>query len=194
MVLLDVDGGFDDGLGLHGANLGIGHVEAATAVAHHGVELVQRGDLGFKVLDGDVHLDGKSGDVVLNCGEELVERRVKQANGDGEALHRLVDRLEVTTLHRQEFGQGSLALFDGVGHDHFADGRDAVRLKEHVFGAAQANTFGTELAGLLGICRCVSIGADLHRAVLIGPIHDPTEFATDDGGNGINLFAIDIAS
>ena len=35
-----------------------------------------------------------------------------------------------------------------VGEDHLAHGDDALALEEHVLGAAQADAFGAELAGL----------------------------------------------
>ena len=44
MLLVDVDGGVDDGGGLHLGDLRIGDGQTAAAVAHHRVELVQGGD------------------------------------------------------------------------------------------------------------------------------------------------------
>ena len=64
-----------------------------------------------------------------------------------------------------------------LGQDHRPHRLDAVALEEHVLGAAQADAFGAELAGPLGVGRRVGVRADLHRAILVGPAHHRGEVA-----------------
>ena len=73
MLLHHIEGGSDDGGGLHFRNLGIGHGQAAATVAHHGVELMEGGDDVLQLLHGDVQLLGDFHDVLLLRGQELVE-------------------------------------------------------------------------------------------------------------------------
>ena len=50
---------------------------------------------------------------------------------------------------------------------------DAVLGEEHVLGAAQADAFGAELAGRLGVARDIGIGAHAELAAeLVGPVHE----------------------
>ena len=189
---LDLEGGLDNGPGLHGGDLGIGDRQAAAAVAHHGVELMEPGDDGLDILHGLAHILGQLGDVGLLGGDELVQGGIQEADGDGAALHGLVDALEVALLHGLQLGQGLLPLLHGVGADHLPDGGDAVLIEEHVLGAAQADALGAELPGLGGVVGRVGVGADLEAAVLVRPAHDPAELAADDGvhsgdGSVVNL-------
>ena len=57
------------------------------------------------------------------------------------------------------------------GENHFAHHRQTVRLKEHMFGAAQPDALGFEVAGHGGICRRVGIGAHTQIADRVGPFH-----------------------
>ncbi len=52
---------------------------------------------------------------------------------------------------------------------------------------------GAELAGLESVGRGVGVGAHLHRAVLVGPPHDPAEVAADLGRDRVDLLAVDVA-
>ncbi len=66
----------------------------------------------------------------------------------------------------QQACQGGSAAGFVVRHDHLADGADALGVEEHVLGAAEADAFGAELAGGLGVERGFGVGADLHAAGL----------------------------
>ena len=186
-------GSLDDGRGLHLGNFGVGDVQTAAAVTHHGVELVQGGDDALQVLHGDVHFLGQSLDVVGLGGQELMERRIQQADGHRATLHGLVDGLEVTLLHGLELLERLLALLQGLGNDHLADGGDAVGIKEHVLGTAQANALGAEVHSLLGVLGGVGVGAHLERAVLVSPAHEAAELTGDGGLGGGDGFAVNVA-
>ena len=95
----------DDRRHLHDEDLRIGDRQPATAVAEHRVHLVQRGDPLLDLPDRDVE---RSGQLALLEGfvrQELVQRRVQQANRYGKTSHRSKDSLEVALLIRQQLLQ-----------------------------------------------------------------------------------------
>jgi hypothetical protein len=109
---------------------------------------------------------------VRQAGQELVERRVEQADRDREAGHRLEQTLEVLLLERQQIGQRRAAGVTGLGHDHRPHLRLTVLGHEHVLGAAQADPFGPQLPSPTCVPRCVGVGADAEVADLVGPAQD----------------------
>ena len=96
---------------------------------------------------GDLALAG----VVVR--EELVERRIEQADGHRQAVHRLEDADEVLLLVGLEGREGLLPPLLVVGEDHLPHVDDPLALEEHVLGAAEADALGAELAGLDGVVR-----------------------------------------
>ena len=74
--------------------------------------------------------------------QELVQRRIEQADRHRPAVHRPEQAVEVLPLERQQLGQRLLAIVERVGQDHLAEVVDVV--EEHVLGAAQADAFGAE--------------------------------------------------
>ena len=98
---------------------------------------------------------------LLDVGKELVQRRVEQPDGDGQAVHRLEDALEVAALQLLELLERGVLLGFGVGEDEPLHERQAVA-EEHVLGAAEADALGAELARDLGVVRQVGVGAHLH--------------------------------
>src|SRR5262249_11930244 len=146
-------------------------------------------------LVGDL---GLTGGVVVSR-EELVEWWVEQADGHGEAVHRLEDADEVLLLERLELGERGLATRLVVCEDHLPRGYDPVLLRsglieEHVLGAAQADPLGAVRPGAGRIVRGVSIGADLQDADLVGPRHQRGEVARDRWRYGWDLADHDVAS
>ena len=189
----DSQRGLDDGGGLHLGDLRIGDVQAAAAVAHHGVELMQAGDDVVQMLDGQAHFLGKRFDVGRIGRNELMQGRIEETDGNGTALHGLVNGLEVALLDRLELGQRLFALLRGLGDDHFADGLDAVSLEEHMLGTAEADALCAEGDSLLRIMRRIGVRADAQLAVLVGPGHQTVEVAGDRRLGGLDLLAVDVA-
>ena len=189
----DRQSGLDDGGSLHLGDLRVGDIQAAAPVAHHGVELVEAVDGIAQVLLGDAHLLGQGLDIGLIGGQELVERRIQQADGDRPAHHGLVDLLKVLLLHGLQLGQGPLPLLHGLGHDHLPDGGNALGIKEHVLRAAQADALRAEVLGLPGVLGGVGVGADLQGAELVRPVHNPLKLAGDLGLGGVETLAVDVA-
>ena len=135
--------------------------------------------------------------LVLEVRQELVERRVDQADDHRQAVHRPEDALEVALLedlelaHRgvedgdrlgllggQRAAGGRLRLGPGGGvrdQDRAADDLEPLALAEHVLGPAQADALravGPREGRLLGL---VGVGPDLHPADLVGPAEDGLE-------------------
>ena len=177
VFLPDVDGSGDNRLGLHLSDFRIENVQTAAAGAEHRVELVQALDLGLQLLERNAHLAGQLLNLVVLVREELVERRVKQADGYRQTAHCAVDCLEVAALHRQDLRQSGLALLERVSDDHLANRLDTGRLEEHMLGTAQADAFRAELACLRSVARRIAVGADVQGTDLVSPAHEAAEVA-----------------
>ena len=106
-----------------------------------------------------------------------MERRIKQADGDRQARHDFKELDEILALHGKDFIQRFAAGFHGFGENHLAHGADAFGTEEHVFGAAEADAFGAEIAGGAGFVGRFGIGADFHAARGIGPFQNGGEVA-----------------
>src|SRR5208282_363553 len=110
-------------------------------------------------------------------GNELVERRVHQADNDGKAIHGAEDADEIAALEWEEPCERFLTLLRVVGDDHFLNGALALDalfrllkiLEEHVLGANEADAFRTHFAGLARVLGGVGIGADAQGADLVAP-------------------------
>ena len=140
---------------------------------------------------------GDLDELLLEVRQELVERRVDQADDDRQAVHRLEDALEVALLEHLELGHRRIERVDGlllVGAQRLAGRRlglgagrlvrdedrathdlEPLALAEHVLGAAQADALGAVTAGLGGLLGLVGVGPDAHPADLVGPAEDLLE-------------------
>ena len=173
---------------------GIDQAQAAAAQTQHGVLLVHRLDgrqqlavLGRGGVAGARHLD----QLVLEVGQELVERRVDEPDHHGQTVHGLEDALEVALLEHLQLGhrgvegghrlgvvgvQGLaggtpvLGPRGGAGHeDGAAHDLEPVALAEHVLGAAEADALGAVAARLGGLLWLVGVGPDAHAADAVSP-------------------------
>lgn len=189
----DLERRLDDGVGLHLGDLRIGDAQAAAAVAHHGVELMQGHDNILQLVKRHAHLLRQLLDVRLLGGQELVQRGIEIADGHRAGAHDAVHGLKVALLERLDLRQCDLALLDGAGADHLADGLDAVLGEEHMLGAAQADALGAEVDRLLRVARVVGIGLNVQAAGSIGPAHETVEILVAGGGDGRDLTGVDVA-
>ena len=98
-----------------------------------------------------------------------MQRRIEQADRDGQSAHCSQDPLEVALLHRRKLVQRGEALVLITREDHATHGREPLLAHKHVLGATQADPLGTEASGSLGVFGCVGIGADAQGADLVGP-------------------------
>ena len=90
MLFLDVDGSLDDGGRLHARDFGVRYRQAAAAVTHHRIELVQVGDDLFDLRDRLLLRLGQRLDVLFGRRHELMQRRVEEADGHRVTAQRLV--------------------------------------------------------------------------------------------------------
>ena len=193
MTALDGDRCLDNGVGLHDGDLGIGDGKAAAAVTHHGVELVEIGDDLLDLRDRLSLCLCERFDVCLVRGNELMERGIEEADGDGIAAERFEEAFKVSLLHGLDLGERSFALLDRLGADHLAEGLDAAFAEEHVLGTAEADALRAERSRLLCILGRIGIGADAERLVLICKLHDAAEVtAVGIGGNGRDERIVDL--
>ena len=93
--------------------------------------------------------------LLLGVGEELVQGRVEEADGDGATTHGLEETVKVLALEGQEFTEGGAAFFFVAREDHLAHEVNAVTFEEHVFGAAKPDTDGAVCDGW-AVCSGVS--------------------------------------
>ena len=162
---------------LHRRDLGIADAEAAAAEAEHRVELVQ-------LLDALVNTCSRHPDLLrqlllllLGVRQELVQRRIEEADRRRVALERAEDAGEVLALVREQLGQRRLPLLQCLGEDHLAHRVDAVSLEEHVLGAGQADADRAERHRVLRLFRRVRVGADAHTGRIGAPLHQLLEVA-----------------
>ena len=117
--LLDRDLGVEDRPGLDLHEVREHQAQATAAQAEHRVLLVQRLDRREQLL---VLLGRAAGclgpgdldELLLEVGQELVQRRVEQADDDRQAVHRLEDALEVALLEHLELGHRRVEAVDGL--------------------------------------------------------------------------------
>src|SRR6056297_194934 len=171
-LLLYLTGGFHNRLYLHIVDFGVGNTQPAAAMSEHRVHLFKI--LGH-LLDGlrfKADFIGKLLNIFISFRNKFMERRVKQANGHRQTLHRLEDTDKVLLLQGKHFIQGLLAGLLALGYDHFLKYFQLAFVEEHMFGPAEANTFGAEMSGLFSISRCISVGTNskalLFYALAIG--------------------------
>ncbi len=158
---LDFGSGFKYRPRLHFGNFRIDDAEPAAAETEHRIELVQFLHALLNLLNRHAHFLGQ---IILRrvvMREEFMQRRIQEANGRRQTFQFLEDADEILLLVGQNFGQGFFPVFQIVGQNHFAHGVNAVALKEHVLGAAEANAGGPERERIGRLFGCVGIGADL---------------------------------
>ena len=173
----DLTGGLEDGPDLHLVDLGIGDAEATAPMAQHRVGFVKLADPPPELIGVQAPGLGHGADVLLGLGQELMQGRIKEPDGDRQPLHDGEDLDEVGLLHGQDLRQGRAPAGFVVRQDHLADGLDALVVEEHVLGPAQADALGAELARGARVQRGLRIGPDLQAPEAVGPSHEGGEVA-----------------
>src|ERR1019366_1967700 len=105
---------------LHRVDLGIRDGEAAPAVPEHRVELVQVFRAMFERLDGHPHRPRELLELLRLGWQELMERRIEEADRDGQPAHLSKEADEVFALEREKLCQRGGAAARVVGQDHLA--------------------------------------------------------------------------
>src|SRR5215831_8054647 len=170
-------------------------------MSEHGVELVQLLDAGKQSWQSTLEISHSLDPVVLvlhhelflllgavarqksdidheffTAGEELVQRWVQGTDRDRESVHRLENASKIFALQWQKLLEGSAATLLVVCQNHLAHGTDFSFSEEHVLRAAEPDALGSECTGLVGIAGNISVGADFHFAVRVGPGHELLQF------------------
>ena len=127
-------------------------------------------------LRAHLHRLGDLVDLRVSVRQELVQRRVEQADRDRQAAHDLEQFGEVLALHREKLGERGATALLVVGENHLAHRHDPLAVEEHVLGAAKADAFGAERAGGARVRRGLGVGAHLIR-LTIRPGHERREIA-----------------
>ena len=191
---MNVDGSLDDCPRLHNGDFGISDRKTAATVTHHRVELVKALAEETDLLRGLIFRFGKRFDIRLKGGNELVERRIEETDGDGHALQSFHKTFEVRLLHRLDGVESAFTLLLILGADHLAELFNSARAEEHMLGTGKTDTFGAKFKRSLRVGGGVGVGADLQSLVLIGKLHDPAEVtAVGVGGNGLDAGVVDQA-
>ena len=194
MLLLHIDRSADNGSRLHRGDLRISHGEAAASVSHHRVELMKGADDIPDLLDRLLLRLSELLDLGLLRRDELVERRIQEADRHGIPLQSLIDGLKVTLLIGQDLRQGLLSLLHGIGADHLPEGLDPLRIKEHVLRPAKTDALRPEFSRLLRVSRRVRIRPHGELPEFIRPAHDAAEFPGDHRVHRRNQSLIDISA
>ena len=88
------------------------------------------------LVDRDPHRGRHLLHLGVRVGQELVQRRIEQADRHRQARHDGEELPEVLALDRQQLVERRAAAGLVVREDHLAHRHDAVALEEHVLGAA----------------------------------------------------------
>jgi hypothetical protein len=179
---------------LHRVDLGIRDGEAAPAVPEHRVELVQVFRALRELLDGHPHRPRELLELLRLGRQKLVERRIEEADRDGQPAHLSKEADEVFALEREQLRQRGGAAARVVGQDHLAHPLDALLFEEHVLRAAEADPLGPERTRRARVERRVRVGADLHRPRCVGPRHELAELAAQRRAHGGHLAGVDVAA
>ena len=116
-----------------------------------------------------------------------MQRRIEETDGRRQAFQFAENADEIVALIRQQFGQRFFAVLGVVGQNHFAHGVNAVALKEHVFGAAEADAGGAEGDGVARLFRAVGVRAHLQARDLRAPFHQLREIFVRAAGLGLRV-------
>ena len=163
------DRGADDRAHLHLVDLRVEEPEPAGAPAEHRVRLVQRAD----PLAHPLVL------LLVERGQELVQRPVEQADRHRQARHRLEDPLEVGLLDRQQPVERRAPAVLVGGEDHLPHQAEPVGVGEHVLGPAEPDPLGAELAGLGRVLGIVGVRAHAQATHPVRPLQHRREVVVD---------------
>ncbi|OPZ91222.1 MAG: hypothetical protein BWY73_01146 [candidate division TA06 bacterium ADurb.Bin417] len=147
-------------------------------MAHHRIGLVQGGNPAVELGRVDGQAFGQFPPLILPGRNELVQGRIKQADGHRQAVHHLQGGLDVVLDEDEEIGQGGPALLDGAGKNHLAQQEErffAVLAVEHVLGAEEADALGAEFPRPGGVVGRVGVGPHAQLPEGIGHLHEVDE-------------------
>ena len=140
-------------------------------MAKHRIEFVKLRRAPFERFNANPRCYGNIGKVGLLGWQKFVKRRIKQADRDGQSRHFFKNAFEISALFGEQLGERNAPARFVFGKDHLAHRRNPARLKKHMLGAAQPDTFGTKFARDPAVGGRFGVGAHLHPPRGIGPDH-----------------------
>src|SRR5579859_356248 len=121
---------FKDRTRLHLGDLRIHDAQTAAAESEHRIELMQFLNSLLNLFDGHAHF---LREIVLRCTlvrQELMQRRIEEANRSRASVEFLEHADEVFALIRKDLRKSLLTVLLRVGKNHFAHRVDAIAFKE----------------------------------------------------------------
>ena len=106
---------------------------------------MQAGDDGFDLLNTLALRVSQFLNVLFLRGNELMQRRIQETDGNRVAFQSLVQLLEISLLLGQDLLQSRFSLLYRLGADHLTECIDSVALKEHMLGTAKADSLCAKL-------------------------------------------------
>jgi hypothetical protein len=94
----------------------------------------------------------------MGIGQELVDRRIEQPDGDRMRRHDLEQVMEVLTLQGQQPVERLLTRLGRIGDDHLDDDRQPLDVVEHALGTRQTDADRAIAARAPRVVRGVGIG------------------------------------
>ena len=160
---------------LHLVNLGIDDRQPAAAKAQHRIAFGEFVCAREQHLGVEARRFGDIGAFFFRVRQELMQRRIEQADSHRARAHDGEDRGEILALVRRELVKRGHAALLRVRQDHFAHRRDAFSIEEHMLGAAKPDALGAELQSSGCIFRGFSVGAHFHPPRAVRPSHQRAE-------------------
>ena len=173
--LLQLNSRTEDSLGLHCSNLWECITQTATTKTQHWVALRKCTYTTLNKLNTYAHLFSHyflSLKVVWN---ELMQRRIEQANVYRLTIHTLQDAIEILLLIRQKLFECLFTLFRTVSENHLTHSLNLLILEEHVLCTAEANTNSTEITCYFCIMWGICVGTNNQLTILLTKVHQLCE-------------------
>ena len=179
MSFLNVDSCTDNCACLHLSDFRISYSQTASTMTHHRVELMQRIDDSFDLLNSFTLSISQFLDIFFFSRNELMKRRIQETDSNRVTFQSFIQFFEVSLLFRKNLSQSCFSFFYCFSTDHFTECIDSVTFKEHMLCTAKTNTFCTQLTSFFSICRSICVCTNFHSSVFVSPSHDSSEFTCD---------------
>ena len=168
-------------------------MQTHAAQTHHRIDFPETFTSPLDLVDADTELVGHLALLLLGLGHELVQRRVKQTEHHGLAVHDAQSALDGSLDERLKLGESGLALLVGRAENHLAQlgkGNFGIGTVEHVFDTEQSDALGAELQRSLRVLGSVGVGAHAETAILVDYAHEPYEQRVLARVHGLDLRSV----
>ena len=174
---LDLDRGFENGARLHLRDFREGDRKPRAAKTEHRIDFAQIAKAAADFIGRHAYGLGKFVDLRRRLRQEFMQGGIEQADRHRQPGHDLEQFDEIAALHRQQLCERRLPAGEIIGEDHLAHGGQPVAFEKHMLGAAKTDAVRAEFPRRARVRRRFRIGAHLHAARRVGPLHQRREFA-----------------